>query len=157
MPATVAIRQALPGEAAQITDVVRAAYTRYVPLIGRSPAPMGDDYGRRIARGEAWVLDDAGRIGGVLVLEAQSDGLLLDNVAVLPAWQGRGYGRQLIGFAEQQALALGYRAISLYTHVLMEENVRLYGRLGFVETGRGVQDGFHRVFMTKRLDLRRAE
>jgi len=147
-----AIRKALPGEAARIRDVVRAAYARYVPLIGRPPAPMGDDYDRRIARGEAWVLDRAGCIEGVLVLETQPDGLLLDNVAVRPDRQGQGHGRQLIAFAERQAWTRGYGAIRLYTNVQMEENVRLYRRLGFVETGRGTQDGFERVFMAKPLD-----
>ena len=30
---------------------------------------MLDDYARRIADGQAWVLEDAGRIVGILVLE----------------------------------------------------------------------------------------
>ena len=34
----------------------------------------------------------------------------------------------------------------------MTENIALYTRLGFVETGRGQEAGYDRVFMTKRLD-----
>ena len=34
----------------------------------------------------------------------------------------------------------------------MLENIALYTRLGFVETGRGRESGHDRVFMTKRLD-----
>jgi hypothetical protein len=33
----------------------------------------------------------------------------------------------------------------------MTENIALYARLGFVETGRGQEAGYERVFMTKRL------
>jgi len=33
----------------------------------------------------------------------------------------------------------------------MVENLRLYARRGYVETGRESHDGFGRVFLTKRL------
>jgi len=33
----------------------------------------------------------------------------------------------------------------------MTENIAFYRRLGFVETGRGMEAGYSRVFMTKRL------
>ena len=34
---------------------------------------------------------------------------------------------------------------------MMTENIALYRRLGFVETGRGREAGYDRVFMTKRV------
>src|SRR6202041_1219335 len=71
------IRPAVQGEAEALRDVVHAAYAHYVPRIGKPPGPMLDDYALRIANGQAWVLEDAGRIIGVLVLEDQSDSLLL--------------------------------------------------------------------------------
>jgi hypothetical protein len=37
----------------------------------------------------------------------------------------------------------------LYTHQTMTENIALYARTGWVETGRGEQDGFARVFFKK--------
>jgi len=33
----------------------------------------------------------------------------------------------------------------------MTENIAFYTRLGFTETSRGHEDGYDRVFMTKRL------
>jgi ribosomal protein S18 acetylase RimI-like enzyme len=112
---------------------------------------MLDDYAARVARGEAWVLEEDGAVVGLLVLEDRPDGLLLDNVAVAPAAHGRGLGRALIAFAEAEARRRGFLALRLYTHALMTENQALYRHLGFVETGRGTQDGFDRVFMAKRL------
>ena len=41
--------------------------------------------------------------------------------------------------------------LRLYTHETMTENIALYTRLGFAETGRGHDAGYDRVFMTKRL------
>lgn len=62
--------------------------------MGKPPGPMLDDYAQRIADGQAWVLEENGRLAGVLILEdAPGGALLLDNVAVAPCVQGRGHGR----------------------------------------------------------------
>ena len=87
------------------------------------------------------------------MLLPKPDHLLLDNIAIRPDRQGQGLGRQLIAFAEDEARRLGYPELRLYTHEKMTENITLYGRLGFVETGRGQEAGYDRVFMTKRLDV----
>jgi ribosomal protein S18 acetylase RimI-like enzyme len=145
------IRAARSGEDAAVRDVVHAAYRHYIPRIGKPPGPMLDDYAGRIADAQTWVLEDDGRIVGVLVLEETPSGILLDNIAVLPALQGKGYGRALIEFAEAQARDRGFRDIHLYTHALMTENIALYRRIGFGETHRVSEKGYDRVYMTKRL------
>ncbi len=65
--------------------------------------------------------------------------------------QGQGLGRRLVAFAESEARRLGYAELRLYTHATMTENIALYTRLGFCETGRGREAGYDRVFMAKRL------
>ena len=145
------IRPAAATDAAAVHDVVHAAYRHYTARIGKPPGPMLDDYPARIANGQAWVLEDAGSIAGVLVLEEQSSKFLLDNVAVRPDCQGSGFGRALMDFAEAEARRRGWTEIVLYTHVLMTENQALYRRLGYVETGRISEKGFERVYMTKTL------
>ncbi len=145
------IRAAAAIDAEAIRDVVHAAYRHYIARIGKPPGPMLDDYSNRIADGQAWVLEDDGRIAGILVLEEGPGGLLLDNIAVLPHCQGRGIGRRLIEFAEAEARRRGFSEIHLYTHALMTENIALYRRAGFVETHRVSEKGYDRVYMTKRL------
>jgi GNAT superfamily N-acetyltransferase len=112
---------------------------------------MLDDYAKRIAAGQAWVLEEAGAILGVLVLEDADEALLLDNVAVAPEAQGTGYGRKLIAFAEAEARRRGRKEIRLYTHALMTENQAHYHRLGFRQTHRASENGYDRVFMSKAL------
>ncbi len=73
------IRLARPAEAAILHAVVDAAYRHYIPRIGKPPGPMNDDYAARIAASQAWVLEDAGTILGIMVLEHGSDGFLLDK------------------------------------------------------------------------------
>lgn len=145
------IRHARPAEADAVRDIVDAAYRHYIARMGKAPGPMLDDYARRIADKQVWVLDEDGRILGILVLEEHNGGFLLDNIAVAPDAQGGGHGRTLIAFAEAEARRRGYREIHLYTHVLMTENQALYKRLGFVETGRVSEKGFDRVYMAKAL------
>lgn len=146
-----AIRPAGAADVAAVTAIVRAAYAVYVPRIGREPGPMGDDYAARVAAGQVWVCAEGETIAGLVVLEAGADHLLLDNIAVAPAWQGTGVGRMLLDFADQEARRRGFAELRLYTHVLMHENQALYARLGWREYARGEQDGFQRVFMKKRV------
>jgi GNAT superfamily N-acetyltransferase len=148
---TAEIRQARADEAEAIAALVAEAYRGYIPRIGRPPGPMLDDYAQRIAAGQAWVLQDADGLAGALVLEPRADMFLLDNVAVRPDRQGRGYGRRLIGFAEDTARRSGWKEIRLYTHVLMTENIALYERSGYVAVARVQEKGFDRVYMVKSL------
>ena len=144
-------RRARPEEAGALRDLVRAAYARWVAAIGREPAPMTDDYPARIAADEAWVIEEAGRLIGALVLEDTHDGLLLDNIAVAPEAQGRGLGAALMAFTEAEARRRGHGRVWLYTNEKMTTNIALYLRLGFSETHREEQAGFRRVFMEKPL------
>ena len=145
------IRLARSEDVEAVRQIVRAAYGHYVARLGKPPGPMLDDYGQRVADKQAWVLEDEGEPAGVLVLEDGDGGLLLDNLAVSPATQGRGYGRALIAFAEQEARRRGYAEVRLYTNALMTENLALYGRLGFRETGLVTEKGYERVYMAKAL------
>ena len=112
---------------------------------------MDADYAEVVAGTEAWVVESDGDVIGFLVLIGQSDGMLLDNLAVLPSHQGRGAGRALLTLAEEQTRAAGYERISLYTNQAMLENQELYERIGYVETHRADEHGFARVFYEKAL------
>jgi len=145
------IRPALPTEAAAIEALAHAAYAPWVPIIGRRPFPMQDDYAARIAAGEAWVLEEDGALHGILILEDHPDHLMLDNIAIPPARQGRGDGRLLLDFTEAEARRRGKPEIRLYTNVLMAKNIALYAARGYAETERRQEQGFARVFMAKPL------
>ena len=105
----VTIRQAAPAEAPLLAAIVEAAYAPWVPIIGRRPMPMEDDYAARIAAGEAWVLEAAGRVQALVVIERHADHLLLDNIAVDPRRQGHGDGRALLEFVDAEAGGRGWR------------------------------------------------
>jgi predicted N-acetyltransferase YhbS len=147
----VTVRRATPGEAATLHALAREAYQRYVPRMGREPAPMSADYAAAVRDGQAWVAVDQGEVIGLAVLIARPDHLLLENLAVRPSWQGRGVGSRLLALAEDEGRRLGLTEIRLYTNVAMTENLAYYPRHGYAETHRAEQGGFRRVFFRKHL------
>lgn len=145
------IRPATAGDVAAITRIVDDAYRHYIPRMGRTPAPMLDNYAARVSEGVVWVIEEGNTVRGVSVLLPNPDHLLLENIAVDPAYHGTGLGRRLLVFAEAEAMRQGYRELRLYTHETMIENQRLYAKIGYEETGRRTEVGFERVFLRKRL------
>jgi ribosomal protein S18 acetylase RimI-like enzyme len=145
------IRLAAPADQEAVEALVRAAYSVYIDRIGKEPGPMLDDYNTLIQQGRVYVLDEAGDINGLVVVIPEARTMLLDNVAVSPEAQGKGYGRWLIAFAEEEARCRGFETIRLYTNTAMTENISLYERLGYIETRRGEEDAFSRIYMEKLL------
>jgi ribosomal protein S18 acetylase RimI-like enzyme len=145
------IRRAKLEDATAITRCIAAAYRHYAVRIGKPPAPMLDDYAELIQRHKVFILAERDKIIGVLVLIEKEQSILLDNVAVNPKYQRRGLGRKLIEFAEAEALRLGFSSMILYTNVQMTENIDLYRKLGFVETGRKQEHGYQRIYMQRHL------
>ena len=146
------MRRAGPGDVDELRAIAAAAYQKYVPRIGRAPAPMTADYAQAVRDGQAWAALEDRQIVGFAIIIAQPGYLLLDNVAVLPAAQGRGIGARLLALAEEQARGLGLREIRLYTNEAMTDNLAYYPRHGYAETHRAEQDGFNRVFFRKPID-----
>ncbi|WP_207462522.1 GNAT family N-acetyltransferase [Azospirillum sp. SYSU D00513] len=146
------IRRASAGDEADIRACAEQAYARYVPLIGRKPAPMIADFAARIAAGEVHVaVDERDRLQGFIVFRAEEGYVLLENVAVRPDAAGRGVGKGLIGFCEEATRDLGLDTVHLYTNEAMSENLAIYPRLGYAEVGRRTEDGFNRVYFEKTL------
>jgi GNAT superfamily N-acetyltransferase len=145
------IRPADVADLPAIERIVRDAYTKYIERIGKPPGPMLDDYRAHVRAHAAWVLEIEKGVAGVIILLPEDSYLLLDNVAVDPARHGHGFGRVLMDFADQEARRRGYEELRLYTHAKMTENIAMYPRLGWQETGRGEQAGYDRVFYRKRV------
>jgi ribosomal protein S18 acetylase RimI-like enzyme len=143
------MRLATPADLPVIRDIVTAAYTRYLDRMDRPPAPMLADYAAEVESGRLWVAGDP--VTGLIELIENADSLHIANVAVHPAAQGTGLGRRLMEFAEEQARQRGLARLDLYTHEVMTENQAIYARLGYRETARRTEDGYHRVYMDKTL------
>jgi GNAT superfamily N-acetyltransferase len=145
------MRPADQGDIPAIIAIVNSAHSIYIPRIGKPPGPMLDDYAAYVLAHAVWVAEDDTGVVGLIVLLPQADHLLLDNVAVDPRRHGQGVGSVLLQFAEDEASRLGFSEMRLCTNETMTENLAMYPRLGWKETGRGVQSGHNRVFLSKRV------
>ena len=137
-----------------IRAVTREAYAKWVPLIGREPKPMTADYGSAIQAHRFDLLYADGALAGLIETVDEADRLLIENVAVRPAFQGQGLGRRLMARAEDVAMTLGRDRIRLYTNQRFEENIRLYASLGYkLDREEQISVGVV-VHMSKALQLR---
>ena len=125
------LRQAVASDADAIRELTRAAYAKWVPLIGREPKPLTADYDAAVRDHRFDLLHLDGTLAALIETIAEVDHLLVENVAVSPAFQGRGLGRRLMAHAEALAAAAGFGEVRLYTNKRFAENVRLYRRLGY--------------------------
>ncbi len=143
------LRRATSADVAAIGALVDAAYRDYTPLLGRTPTPMLTDFDAAVRTHDVWVLADGERLVGVLELVARPDQLWVDNVAIDPAFQGRGLGRRLLEFADVEARRLGLPAIGLLTNERYLANIAMYERYGYRETHRAPYRGTDLVYFSK--------
>lgn len=134
-----------------VRDCASAAYGMYVERMGRKPAPMVADFTGILAARNLHVLETEHGLAGFIVFYPRDDHVHIENVAVDPAFQGKGYGARLIEFAEGKAREQGFSRAELYTNEKMTENIAYYPKLGYAEIGRWEEDGFNRVFYRKEL------
>ncbi|WP_149541170.1 GNAT family N-acetyltransferase [Siccirubricoccus phaeus] len=147
-----ALRAATLADVPAIRALTRAAYAKWVPLIGREPAPMTADYEEAVQAHRIDLLDQEGELLALIETVLREDHLWIENVAVAPARQGKGHGSALLAHAEALARTAGRGETRLLTNAAFTANIALYERLGYAVTtreefpGRGIA-----VFMAKRL------
>ena len=145
------LRRAVPADAAAITRVVRAAYAPWVPIMGREPRPMMADYAIAVERHRIDLHHIDGTLAALIETNPALGHLLIVNIAVAPAFQGRGLGGAMLDHAERIAAALGLEEVRLYTNVLMTRNIALYLARGYRSDREEVVPGGAVVHMSKRV------
>ncbi len=146
-----AARPATEADAAGLSACARAAYAKYPERNGLIPVPMRQDYAEVVRDWQVTVVEHDGDVAALIVMGPAEEGFLLDNVAVAPEHQGKGLGKVLLAFAEEEAVRQGYDSIYLYAQEVMTENIALYEHLGYVEYARRREHGLPRVYLRKQL------
>ncbi len=145
------IRPAEPADATAIRDIVRAAYAKWVPVIGREPLPMRADYDKAVAEHSFDLAVEEDRIVGMIETMLADDHLWIENVCVAPLSQGRGIGRLLLEQAERRAAEADRPELRLLTNGAFGANVSLYKRHGYaIDREEPFMNGVT-VYMSKKL------
>ena len=131
MNEVISLRVAHAEDADAIRALTREAYAKWVGLTGREPLPMRVDYAAAITKHRFDLLYVDSLLVALIETVPEGDYLLIENVAVLPAFQGRGFGTRLMKLAEELAASLQLAGMRLYTNKLFIQNIRLYEALGY--------------------------
>jgi GNAT superfamily N-acetyltransferase len=152
MTSAIEIRPAVPADAEAIRSLTRAAYAKWVALIGREPLPMQADYERAVAEHAIDLLIVDGALVGLLETILRPAHLWIENVAVAPDRQGRGHGRLLLAHAEKRAVEAGRFEIRLQTNQAFAANLALYAKLACaIDRAESFRGGML-VHMSKRIE-----
>ena len=146
------IRPAVPADSEAIRSLTRAAYAKWVALIGREPLPMQADYERAVSEHTIDLLIVDGVLAGLVETIPRPDHLWIENVAVAPEQQGRGFGRLLLAHAERRAIHAGRPEIRLLTNQAFAANLELYARRGYTVNRTEPFRGGTTVHMSKRIE-----
>ncbi len=148
----IAFRPARPDDADAIRALVRAAYAKWIPIIGREPRPMQADYAVAVREHDFDIaVTPDGEMVALIETMLRSDHLWIENIAVAPARQGQGLGMLLLGRAEARARAAGRNELRLLTNGRMDVNIALYRRLGFTRDREEPFGDGTVVYMSRRL------
>jgi GNAT superfamily N-acetyltransferase len=126
------IRRCRDGERASVLGVVNAAAAAYRGVIPadrwREPYMGAAELDAEIADGvELWGYEADGELVGVMAIQRLDDVDLIRHAYVLPAWQGRGVGGELL----RHLRGLSSRRILVGTWAAADWAIRFYRRHGF--------------------------
>ena len=88
----VTLRPAETDDLAFVTNCAESAYSLYIERIGKKPAPMVADFAAAQREGHLEIMQAEKVDIGFLVSFSRQDSLFVENVAIAPEHQGKGFG-----------------------------------------------------------------
>lgn len=134
-----------------IRDFTRAAYAKWIPLIGREPLPMSADYETALREHRFDLLYKEVALAAVIETISRSDHLHIQNLCVSPKFQRLGLGSRLLNYAQEMAVGENLPALRLDTNKYFTGNIDLYLRHGFSIAWEKPVDGGVHVHMVKQI------
>lgn len=101
----------------------------------------------------AYAALDGEQLVGCIFCRPELESLYVGKLAVLPAAQGKGIGKRLLGMAEATARELGLKALRLETRIELVDNHATFAAWGFRKTAENRHAGFDR---TTSIEMRKA-
>ena len=127
---------ALPGDADTIAEVLYEAFAPfenlYTPEAFAVTTPDAAKIRERFdEKGAIWTALKNGKAVGTVSVVPHDERLYMRSMAVLPAAQGLGIGRELLKTVENFAVENDFEKLFLYTVPFLTGAIRLYEQSGF--------------------------
>lgn len=143
--ADLVLREATDADVPTVVRLIHAAFEEYR---GTLDPPSGahqeteDSVRRKMSSAAVVMAFAAGVPSGCLFYERAADHLSFSRLAVPPSHRGRGIGRALIAYVEQQEQALNRRCVRLGVRIALTRLRAYYERLGYRVVEHGAHDGY---------------
>ncbi len=128
------IRSLAPGDDSTAFRTLNEEWiTRHFTLEAKDRETLGDPERTILAKGgRVYLADVVGKTVGCVALIPLENGVYeLSKMAVAPEMRGRGFGRQLLQHAIDEARQIGATSLFLGSSTKLESAVRLYESVGF--------------------------
>jgi GNAT superfamily N-acetyltransferase len=143
VPEAPRIRSATAVDAEAIATLIRIAFASQ--SVETDPPPSA-----RLETTESVEAHFAAGGGGAVVEDCSAavlwvtseSGLAIRRLSVHPSRRRQGLARLLLHRAEEEAIALGLRRVSLSTRLVLADNRRLFASCGYVETQQHAHSGY---------------
>ncbi|WP_202613946.1 GNAT family N-acetyltransferase [Halostella pelagica] len=151
------IQQATLTVAEQLTEVYQSAYqeNRRLGLPNEAESASERKVADLIRQKTVYIAKKGGDvIGGVCLEETDSDRVELSRLAVHENWKGKGVGRQLLDYVEEQVRHCGYDTIWLITpeeHPYLPE---MYRQRGYKDAETVSQENYDFEFLVMEKAIR---
>lgn len=146
------IRAATVADLAAIVICSKLAFASFAGNVHEDSEDLkrAENLQSQIHEGSIRLICDETHVLGYISFWPAADQMFIDTLAVLPKHHRQGLGSQLLAFAEFETFRLSLKATTLFTKATMTGNLHFYQSRGYSETGRCDDDGFCRVFYTKK-------
>jgi tRNA threonylcarbamoyladenosine biosynthesis protein TsaE len=132
------VREAVPGDAEVVRDVIRTAFEAR-PALDPPTAALAEtvDSVRAALHHHGGLLCHVdGVAAGALLFADTGSALRLQRVSAVPRFQSRGVASAMVGVAEEVAAARGYDDVSLLARSELPDTVTFWRRRGYAEVSR---------------------
>jgi ribosomal protein S18 acetylase RimI-like enzyme len=139
MPAEITIEFVGPERAAEVRELMLAAFREYDAVLTVPSSAMWEtveDVAGHIALGGAVLAAVGGQSVGSGRFEMRDDHVYIGRLSVLPEFRGRGIGALMMTAMEQHAAAKSAPEARISVRTLLPKNIELYQRLGYAVTDR---------------------
>ncbi len=133
------VRPAAVADRAAVVKVLQRAFADYDGRLQPPPGALGETEASvraHLKHGSSALAFIAGEPVGAMFIERKGDALFLSRVSVVPEKRGSGITARMAALAEEEARRQGVATLTLRVREVLAQNLALFERLGFRETGR---------------------
>jgi ribosomal protein S18 acetylase RimI-like enzyme len=146
MSDTLVLRAASVADAGRLARTIAAAFEQYrgrlVPESGAFRETAEAIAAELESGAGAIIAERDGEVLGCVMIQEMEGDLYFGRLSVLPAARGSGLARSLIAAVEAEARRRGLSGVRLGVRVVLTENQRLFGAMGYREFSREAHPGF---------------